>query len=148
MSRQDIKKEEFKKKIGFRLKEFRLALKKTQVELAGELGFHKAFISEIERGKMFPGLFFLYNLYRQYNLNINFLFKEGEEMFLFPGKNSKDPDLSILFWHLGEYETGIEQYVELISLMRMPFIEKVIFAKLAEVKSFAAVEIRAFFEGS
>jgi hypothetical protein len=36
--------------------------------------------------------------------------------------------------------------VELISLMRIPFVEKIILGKLAEVKVIAEEEIKSFFE--
>lgn len=144
MSKGEIKHKILKEEIGIRFKKFRQALKKTQVELADELEFNRASISEIERGKMFPGLLFLNKLHHQYNLNINFLFSEDEEMFLSPGKNT---ELPILFWHLKENDPRFEQYVELISLMRIRFIEQIIFGKLQEIKTIAKEEINSFFDG-
>jgi len=39
-----------------------------------------------------------------------------------------------------------ENYVELLSLLRIPFIKAIIFAKLEEIKMLAAKEIKSFFK--
>jgi transcriptional regulator with XRE-family HTH domain len=146
MSKEDIRNAAFKKEIGLRFKEFRQVIKKNQYELAEELKGGQSTITNIETGKIFPGIPFQNYLHRQYHLNLHWLLTGEGEMIIFPAGNSKYADLPLLFWHISEDEPRFERYVELISLMRIPFIEEIILGKLAELKVIAKEEINSFFE--
>jgi transcriptional regulator with XRE-family HTH domain len=146
MSKEDIKNAALKKEIGMRFKEFRQAIKKKQDELADELNVCHTTLANIESGKFYPKLKFQHHLYRQYHLNINWLLTGSGEMIISPEKDSKYADLPLLFCHIDEDDPRFERYVELKSLMRIPVIEQIILAKLAEVKLIAEKEIKSFFE--
>jgi hypothetical protein len=75
-------------------------------------------------------------------LNLNWLLTGKGEMILPAEKDSKTSELPILFWHIDETDPRFEKYVELISLMRITFIEEIILGKLAEVKLLAEEEIK------
>jgi transcriptional regulator with XRE-family HTH domain len=147
MLREDIKKEAMKKEIGKRFKEFRQAINKTQHELADELNVNQSTIASIEIGKIFPVIPIQLFLNQSYNLNINWLLNEKGEMFLTAedkkSKESKFPGLPLLFCHIKENDPRFERYVELIRLMRISFVEQIIFAKLEEIKAIAKDEIKS-----
>jgi hypothetical protein len=48
--------------------------------------------------------------------------------------------LPLLFCHIKENDPRFERYVELIRLMRISFVEQIIFAKLEEIKAIAKDE--------
>ena len=146
MSKGGIKSVALRKDIGLRFKEFREAIKKSRQKLADELKVCQTTITYIETGKCFPGIPFQNYLYGQYHLNLNWLLTGKGEMIISPGKDSKHVDLTQLFSHIDEDDPRFERYVELKSLLRIPVIEQVIFAKLEEVKLIAAEEIKSFFE--
>ena len=135
-----------RKDIGLRFKEFREAIKKSRQKLADELKVCQTTITYIETGKCFPGIPFQNYLYGQYHLNLNWLLTGKGEMIISPEEDSKTADFPILFSHIDKDDPRFEGYVELNSLIRIPVIEQIIFAKLAEVKIIAAEEIKSFFE--
>lgn len=59
--------------IGIRFKNIRKILKKSQDELAIELGVTKQAISNIENAKSMPGLTLLNKLLTSYDVNLNYL---------------------------------------------------------------------------
>jgi transcriptional regulator with XRE-family HTH domain len=147
MSKEGGRNAVLKKEIGLRFKEFRNFIKKSQWKLSDEFTVSQTTIASIEMGNSFPGIPFQNYLYSQYHLNINWLITGCGEMILSEETDSKTSDLPILFWHISENEPRFEKYTELISLMRMPFIEQIILGKLAEIKILAEKEIKSFFEG-
>jgi hypothetical protein len=48
--------------------------------------------------------------------------------------------------HIDENDPRVEGYVEFNSLMGIPVIEQLIFAKLEQIKIIAEEEIKSFFE--
>jgi transcriptional regulator with XRE-family HTH domain len=148
MSKEDIKNTALRKEIGRRFKEFREAIKKSQDELSNELKVCQTTITSFETGKCFPGITIQNYLNRQYHLNLNWLLSGSGEMIISPEKDSKYGDLPLLFSHIDENDPRFERYVELNGLMRIPVIEQIILAKLAELKVIAEEEIKSFFEGT
>ena len=146
MKKKKIRDESLRKEIGLRFKEFRNTIKKSQYKLAEELKSSQSTITKIEIGKLFPGAPLQNYLHRNYHLNLNWLLTGEGEMNISPAKKSIHADLPILFWHISDDEPRFELYVELISLMRIPYIEEIILAKLAEIKVIAKDEIKSFFE--
>jgi hypothetical protein len=60
-----------------------------------------------------------------------------EEMFLPTENKSKYADLPLHFYYIEESDPNFERYVELISMMRISFVEQIILAKMAEIKVIA-----------
>jgi transcriptional regulator with XRE-family HTH domain len=146
MTKQDLKEAAMKKAIGLRFKQFRESINKSQDKLAKELQVRQVIISEIETGKTFPALNLQYYLNNQYHLNINWLIQGSGEMIEPPWKKLKDFDLHQLLSQIDKNDPMYENYVELLSLLSIPVIKAIIFAKLEEIKMLAAKEIKAFFE--
>ena len=74
-------KEDKKKPEGFalRLRAIRRALQLKQIDFANQLNVSGPALSEIENGKYKPGYDFLYNLVKEFNVNLYYLlFGEGE----------------------------------------------------------------------
>jgi transcriptional regulator with XRE-family HTH domain len=146
MTKQDLKEAAMKKAIGLRFKQFREFINKSQSKLAQELQVRQVVISEIETGKTFPGLNVQHYLYIQYNLNLNWLVRGSGEMIVSPAKKFKNADLHQLLSQIDKNDPMYEKVVELLNLLRIPVIEKIIFAKLEEIKVIAKKEIESFFE--
>ena len=79
-------------------------------------------------------------------MNINWLIQGSGEMVELPLKRSKDLDLQQLLSQIDKNDPMYENYVELLSLLRIPVIKSIIFAKLEEIKMLAVKEIKSFFE--
>ncbi len=75
--------------IGERLKSVRTLLKKSQEELARELGITKQAISNIETGKSAPGIATLSKLLVDYDINLNYLISGIGEIILPKKENLK-----------------------------------------------------------
>jgi transcriptional regulator with XRE-family HTH domain len=148
MTKENLKDAALKKDIGLRFKEFRQFINKSQAKLAEELQVRQVITSEIETGRTFPGLNVQHYLNGQYNLNINWLIHGRGEMINSWGKKLKYLDFHQLLSQIKENDPMYEKYVELLILLRIPVIEQIIFAKLAEIKVIAAEEIKSFFEGT
>ena len=146
MTKQDLKEAAMKKEIGLRFKQFREFIKKSQGKLAKELQIRQVIISEIETGRTFPALNLQHYLNGQYHLNINWLIHGSGDMTEPPWKKAKDLDLQQLISGIDKNDPMYENYVELLSLLRIPFIKSIIFAKLEEIKMLAVKEIKSFFE--
>ena len=105
-----------KSQLNFRL--FRKILKKTQEELAAELGVCKATICNIERGATHVKINYLHYLHRKYGLNINWMLTGNGNVFV-----KLNRGLSI-----------DKRYSELFHLMKIPGIEKEILQTLIKAK--------------
>ena len=70
------------KNIGIRFKNVRKLLKKSQDELAIELGITKQAISNIENAKSMPGLALLSKLLIDYDVNLNYIISGIGEIFI------------------------------------------------------------------
>lgn len=133
-----------KKEIGKRFKRFRAEIKKTQADLAEELGVYQSTITNIEVGKTFPGIKYLHYFQDKYRLNANWLLSNMGEMFVADEENSAKPAASVLGCHVQEEDPRFNRYLELVDLMQVPVIEQIILAKLTELKVFAKEEIDEF----
>lgn len=116
-----------KKEIGSRFRQFRAAIHKAQHEMADEVHVSQSAIANIEGGKAFPNLTYLRHYYHKYRLDINWLLTGQADMFI----ERNDPP---------------EKYTELLNLLRIPFIEQVLNAKLVELKVVLKDNIKTFFE--
>ncbi|PIO48676.1 MAG: hypothetical protein CMR00_03145 [[Chlorobium] sp. 445] len=67
--------------IGVRLKEARLSMHYSQQHFANRLNTSTGFISEIESGKKLPGVQLLHSLWRNFNINTNWLLTGKGSMF-------------------------------------------------------------------
>jgi len=146
MKKKDLKEEALKKETGMRFKQFREFINKNQTKLAEELQVPQDSISKIERGKTFPDLILQRYLNIQYHLNINWLIHGSGEMILSPLKKKKYLDLPEHLSQIDENDPRYANYVELFKLLRVRFIEDIIFAKLTEIKVIAKKQIDSFFE--
>ena len=86
-------KEEFtqntKEVVGARIKEIRKTLNIKGKDFASRLNVSGPSVSEMEKGKYYPNFEFIYNIAREYHVNIYFLlFGEGN-MFIEPGRISE-----------------------------------------------------------
>jgi transcriptional regulator with XRE-family HTH domain len=116
-----------KKEIGWRFRQFRAAIHKSQLEVAEEVKVSQSAIANIEGGKAYPNLAYLYHFYNKYRLNNIWLMTGDGEMFL---KEDKVPD----------------KYLELFNLLQIPLIEQMINAKLIETRILLKDNIKAYFE--
>jgi transcriptional regulator with XRE-family HTH domain len=134
-----------RKEIGKRFKQFREALNKTQAQMADELGIYQSTITNIEVGKTFPGIKYIHYFHKEYNLNDNWLLNNSGELFISEEEKKALPP-SRINCHVLRDNPTYAQYVEMMELMKIPVIEQVILAKLAEMKVIAKEEITAFFK--
>jgi transcriptional regulator with XRE-family HTH domain len=118
-----------KKQVGQRFKEFREAIGKTQHQLADEFGVYQSTITNIEVGKTFPGIKYLFQLGENYGLNADWVVNNRGEMFIDPSFVS--PSL-------------FKKYKNLIFLMQVPVVEQLILARLEEIKVLAREDITNF----
>jgi DNA-binding XRE family transcriptional regulator len=132
-----------KKEVGYRFKCFREAIGKTQTQLADELGVYQSTITNIEVGKTFPGIKYLYYFHRKYRLNVNWLLNDLGETFVSLEEQLAGA-VSMLGCHVERSDPRFQQYVELINLMQIPVIEQVVLAKLVEMKVLAKDVVEEF----
>ena len=69
------------REFGQRLKAVRKHLKLKQTEFAGKIGIKNNYLSEIESGKIKPGLEFFYKLTKEFRINLYYLFHNEPPMF-------------------------------------------------------------------
>ncbi|NIM80365.1 MAG: hypothetical protein GTO20_16385 [Candidatus Aminicenantes bacterium] len=119
---------------------FRHTIGKSQKQLANELQLYQSTITNIEKGKTFPGIAYIHYFYNKYRLNADWLINGNEEM-LHSDLEALKTAFRLLF---GEEEHYFQQYLELIQLMKIPVIREVIFGKLMEMKKIAKDEIEEF----
>jgi len=67
--------------IASRIKAIREALNLTQKQLAGRLNISGATLSEFENGKYPPNFEYIFNIYREYHVNLYYLLYGEGEMF-------------------------------------------------------------------
>lgn len=118
---------------GIRFLLFRKAIKRNQSQLASELKTHQAEIASIEKNTIYPKINYLHFLNKKYGLNINWLLCNAGDMFV------KDPPPDIDTNYAMKPPAPIpqgkkEKITELMKLMQIPSIEKIMLAKLEEIK--------------
>ena len=126
MSRDFMKKfNNLKIDIALRFKLFRKLIKKSQQELADELGVHQSTITNIEKSNIFPNMQFIHKLCLDYDLNANWLITGKGEMFL--TKENKLLTQSV------KKDKDILELIEIIE--NIPEIRQIIFAELTKAKA-------------
>lgn len=113
-------------KIGSRFKEMRDSLKLSQRQLAEELKILPATLSQIENGKVFPSYESICLLVINYRLNACWLIAGEGDMFL--------TVIDTLSSIRENRRLDEERYISLLSEMRDPRIESLIFSRLIELK--------------
>ena len=118
---------------GIRFLLFRKAIKKDQQQLASELKTSREEIAAIEKNTKYPKINYLHFLNKKYGLNINWLVCNAGDMFV---KNPPpDIDASYAMASAASPSPGKnEKIAELMQLMQIPSVEKIILAKLEEIK--------------
>ena len=116
---------EIKKKIGERLKIIRDTLKKSQKDIAIELGLNQSTISQIESGVNSPSFQILWHLMSVYQVSLDWLMTGHGTMRM----QNKD-----LFSFIRKGDSIDNRYIELLETMKDPDVEELIFAKLVEAK--------------
>ena len=119
-------------KIGSRFKKMRDSLKLSQRQLAEELKILPATLSQIENGKVFPSYESICLLVINYRLNACWLIAGEGDMFL-----TVIDTLSLIRENRRLDE---ERYINLLSEMRDPRIEFLIFSRLVELKVLMGIE--------
>ena len=137
-------KKKLKKEVGKRLARFRAALGKTQSQLARELKIYQSTVTNIEKGKTFPNLSYLFYLFERYRLDLNWFLSGIGEMFVYEEDRSIEL-VSRLPCHINRDDNRYQKYRELIRLMQVPQIETIMLGKLLELKFFAREEIKEFY---
>jgi transcriptional regulator with XRE-family HTH domain len=118
---------------GIRFLLFRKAIKRDQHQLASELKTNQEEIAAIEKNAIYPKINYLHFLNRKYGLNINWLLCNAGDMFV------KDPPPDIDTNYAMEPSASLppgknKKIAELMRLMQIPSVEKIILAKLEEIK--------------
>lgn len=85
---KELKKVSLIQAIGARLKQARISMHYSQQHFANRLNTSTGFISEIESGKKLPGVQLLHSLWRNFNLNTNWLLTGKGSMFDLNSSNS------------------------------------------------------------
>jgi transcriptional regulator with XRE-family HTH domain len=101
-------KEKSKKEIGERLRKLRKHLKFNQGDMAAYLDIGRADLSSTERGRIYPTVYVLYLLKKEFNVSLYWLlFNEGEMFYTEPvkfrensGLNPLNEELKDLFFHI------------------------------------------------
>jgi len=133
-----------KQEIGERFKSFRLDKKKAQHVLASELQVHQSTVTNIERGSTFPKVSYLDYFLKKYGLNLNWLVSGIEKQYM---EGTEYKGSSRIMAPDVEYDSHqYDKYQELKTLMRIPVIEQVIFAKLSECKILFKDEIKEYLD--
>jgi transcriptional regulator with XRE-family HTH domain len=117
---------------GIRFLLFRKAIRRSQSQLASELKTHQSEIASIEKNIIYPKINYLHFLNKKYGLNINWLLCNAGDMFV------KDPppgiDTNYVVKLSPPPQGKNEKIIELMQLMKIPSVEKIIMAKLKEIK--------------
>lgn len=118
---------------GFRFLLFRKAIKRNQLQMASELKTHLAEIAGIEKNTIYPKINYLHYLNKKYGLNINWLLCNTGDMFV----KEPPPDIDTNYAvkpSTPNHQGKNEKIIELMQLMKIPAVEKIIMAKLEEIK--------------
>ena len=118
---------------GFRFLLFRKAIKLTQLQLASELKIHQAEVAGIEKSAIYPKINYLHFLNKKYGLNINWLLCNAGDMFVKDPPPGIDTDY-VMKPPAPTPQDKNEKIHELMQLMKIPSVEKMIMAKLEEIK--------------
>ena len=132
-----------KKEIGSRFRLFRDELGKTQTRLSKELNIFQSTITNIESGKTFPNIKYLLYLFKTYGLNTHWILTGTGKMFEDGELSACESSAQLEKQQSKSSEEGSD-CEELLELMKIPLVEQLILARLAEIKVFARTEIEEF----
>lgn len=118
---------------GMRFLLFRKAIKRDQQQLALELKTNREEIVNIENNLKYPKIKYLHFLNKKYGLNINWLLCNAGDMFVKDPPPDIDPHYAMLS-SAALLSGKDEKIAELMQLMQVPSVEKIILAKLEEIK--------------
>lgn len=121
--------------LGIRFVLFRKAIRKTQSQLAEELGIQQSEIAGIEKGTADLKVSHLHYLNKKYGLNINWMLCKGGNMFVKdrPPDSELDTDY-VMKPPIKRGDPRYEKYIEFFQLLQVPAVETVIMASLREIK--------------
>lgn len=120
---------------GIRFLLFRKAIKKTQFQMAEELGVRQPEIAAMEKGTTHLEIDHLHYLNKTYGLNINWVLSSEGAMFV--KGHPAHSDLDIDYVMRPPVKCGdprYEEYTEFFQLMQIPAVEKAIMDRLKEIK--------------
>jgi len=136
---------QLKDDVGVRFKAFRVAQKKAQHVLAGELEVHQSTITNIEHGTTFPKISYLHYFWQKYGLNINWLLTGEGDMYV-KGRVDIQIPQEVTLPPVKYGVTRHRQFLELSRLLRVPPVEQVILAKMTECRILFKEEIQDYFD--
>lgn len=119
-------KEEHRKDVGRRVKEFRYHMGLTQAGIVEFLDIGRANYSRIEKGEIFPGLSILKTFQDQFGLNHNWVINNKGGMLLQPVEDNR--------FKFGQYEPEVEDL--------LAYMEKVPSLKHAVLSLFHEYKVR------
>jgi transcriptional regulator with XRE-family HTH domain len=144
MEEQTSTPKNLKKEVGGRFKLFRLDKKKAQNVLASELQVHQSTITNIEKGTTYPKVNYLNYFYEKYGLNLNWLVTGYGEQYM---EGAKNKGASRIMAPDAAYDGAkYDKFQEFNTLMQIPVIEQVIFAKLSECKILFKDNVKEFLD--
>lgn len=115
-----------RKDVGQRFRQARTHFDISQKKFSDRVSANQSTIANIERGKIYPNMIFIYRLIVEYKVNPVWLFTGDGDMFIQEGE--KTPGIDIQGIHLDD------TYINLIQSMKNnPAIEKIMLGKLAEL---------------
>jgi len=144
MKKDDSELKELKKEVGKRFRAFRLSQKKTQKALASELLVHQSTLTNIENGSTFVKLNYLQYFFEKYGLNLNWMLT-GEGNMLMEDPLKEQPS-RIMAPHPAYGTEMKDKYDELNTLLQIPVIEQIMFAKLSECKILFKEHVDEYFK--
>lgn len=112
--------------VGERFKIVRTHFGFSQKNFADRLAANQSTIANIELGKIYPNMVFIYRLLVEFKVNPAWLFTGNGDKFLCDGE--KESNLNIEGFQLDD------KYIDLIESMKDPVIEQIMFAKLMEIR--------------
>lgn len=118
-------KSEHKIEVGRRIRQFRMQLDKSQIEMSEYLDVGRANFSRIEGGDIYPNLSILKTFQDLFKLNLNWIINNKEEMLL----RDTPPD-SINF---GKYDPEVREL--LLYMEKVPFLKHAILGEFQLYKA-------------
>lgn len=118
-------KQELKKEVGKRLRQFREKAGLTQRRMASHFDIGHANYSRIERGEIFPGIYVLNILKQEFDLSLHWLVCGQGEMFA-PGSDKND------CIDIREYTQDVKELIQYME--KVPMIKHAVLSFFMEYK--------------
>lgn len=120
-----------------RIKEIRNSLNLNQKEFAERIKISKGYLSEIENGKYSPGFAFIYNLAKEFNVSLDYLFFGHGNIFAGELKTGRPaptrPDIKDILSKIDPDNDMIHQMFDY--MVRSPLVKHSILAFFSELLS-------------